>query len=121
MAKLTSQDCDPGKHKAEAGLALHAAETPQNLDHVSAFCFPQTPENTGWCYKISRLQMVCDKKNEIFKTLIYLCLSSNYVFYLCSMCSTINVTDSKQCYFYFICQVFLTYTCISSRINFFSI
>lgn len=52
--------------------------------------------------------------------IIYLCLSSNYVFYLCSTCSTINVTDSKQCYLYFICQVFLTYTCISSGIIFFS-
>lgn len=62
MAKLTSQDSDLGKCKAEAGLALHAAETSQTLYHVSAFCFPQTPENTGWCYKISRLQMVRDKK-----------------------------------------------------------
>lgn len=53
--------------------------------------------------------------------IIYLCLSSNYVFYLCSTCGTVNVTDSKRCYLYFICQVFLTYTCISSRIIFFSI
>lgn len=50
MNKLTSQDHALGKHKGGTSLQ----------HQIGCLYFPQTPENTGWCYKISRLQTVCD-------------------------------------------------------------